>query len=142
MKVSELSKEILRSFLIIFASIMIIITVLRQIYVPDATFELQAIFTIMAFSFVGALTGIILYTPHATSERKMRIRVIVHFFVLEVLLVSLALLLNLVQSMFAILLLVVQIAVVYLIVRLLSYRNDQKEAQQINERLRTFKNKP
>jgi len=142
MKVSELSKEILRSFLIIFASIMIIITVLRQIYVPDASFELQAIFTIMAFSFVGALTGIILYTPHATNERKMRIRVIVHFFVLEVLLVSLALLLNLVQSMFAILLLVVQIAVVYLIVRLLSYRNDQKEAQQINERLRTFKNKP
>ncbi|CAM4085022.1 DUF3021 family protein [Saccharibacillus endophyticus] len=142
MKVSELTKEILRSFLIIFASIMIIITVLRQIYVPDASFELQAIFTIMAFSFVGALTGIILYTPHAASERKMRIRVIVHFFVLEVLLVSLALLLNLVQSMFAILLLVVQIAVVYLIVRLLSYRNDQKEAQQINDRLRMFKNKP
>ncbi|WP_037291324.1 DUF3021 family protein [Saccharibacillus sacchari] len=141
MKIFELFKEILRSFLMIFASIMIIITVLRQIYAPEASFELKAVFTIMAFSFIGALTGVILYTPYAISERKMRIRVIVHFFVLEALLVSLALLFNLVQSMFAISLLAVQIAVVYLIVRLLSYRNDQKEAQQINERLQTFKNK-
>jgi len=141
MKIFELFKEILRSFLMIFASIMIIITVLRQIYAPEASFELKAVFTIMAFSFIGALTGVILYTPYAISENKMRIRVIVHFFVLEALLVSLALLFNLVQSMFAISLLAVQIAVVYLIVRLLSYRNDQKEAQQINERLQTFKNK-
>lgn len=80
MKYSELIKEMLRGFLIIFASIIIIITILRQIYAPDASFELNTIFTIMAFSFLGALTGIILCTPHAISENKMRLRVILHFF--------------------------------------------------------------
>lgn len=140
MKFSEWFKEMLRSFLIIFASIMIIITVLRQIYVPDVGFELKTVFTIIAFSFIGSLTGIILYVPRATSESKIRIRMIIHFFVLEALLVSLAVLLNLVQGIFGISLLVVQIAVVYVIVRLLAYRSDQKEAQQINERLQTFKN--
>lgn len=139
MKLSELVKEILRSFLMIFASIMIIITVLRQIFMPDASFELQTIFTIMAFSFLGALTGIILYAPRSTNENQMRIRMVVHFIVLEALLVSLALLLDLVQGIFAISLLAVQIAVVYGIVRLLAYRSDQKEAQQINERLQSFK---
>lgn len=141
MKVSEWVKEILRDFLIIFASIMIIITVLRQIFVPDANFELQTVFTIMAFSFLGALTGIILYAPRSTNENQMRIRMIVHFIVLEALLVSLALLLDLVQGIFAISLLAVQIAAVYMIVRLLAYRSDQKESQKINERLQTFKHK-
>ncbi|MGG4091334.1 DUF3021 family protein [Paenibacillus lautus] len=140
MKYSELIKEMIRDFLIIFASIIIIITILRQIYAPDASFDLNTIFTIMAFSFLGALTGIILYTPHAISENKMRLRVILHFFFLETLLISLAVLLNLVYGTFDILLLALEIAVVYAIVRLLTYKNDKKEAQKINERLKTFKN--
>lgn len=139
MKYSELIKEMIRDFLIIFASIIIIITILRQIYAPDASFELNTIFTIMAFSFLGTLTGIILYTPHAISENKMRLRVILHFFFLEALLISLAVLLNLVYDTFDILLLALEIAAVYVIVRVLTYRNDKKEAQKINERLRAFK---
>ncbi|WP_179283096.1 MULTISPECIES: DUF3021 family protein [Paenibacillus] len=140
MKYSELIKEMIRDFLIIFASIIIIITILRQIYAPDASFELNTIYTIMAFSFLGALTGIILYTPHAFSENKMRFRLVFHFFFLEALLISLAVILNLVYTTSGILLLALQIAVVYAIVRLLTYRNDKKEAQKINERLKTFKN--
>lgn len=139
MKYSELIKEMIRDFLIIFASIIIIIATLRQIYAPDASFELKTIFTIMAFSFLGALTGIILYTPHAISEKTMCLRVILHFFFLEVLLISLAVILNLVNDTFGILLLALQIAAVYAIVRLLTYKNDKKEAQKINERLRAFK---
>jgi len=139
MKYSELIKEMIRDFLIIFASIIIIITILRQIYDPGASFELKTIFIIMAFSFLGALTGIILYTPHAISEYKMRLRVILYFLFLEVLLISLAVLLNLVSGTFDILLLALEIAAVYVIVRLLTYKNDKKEAQKINERLKTFK---
>jgi len=140
MKFSELIKEMIRDFLMIFASIMIIIAILRQIYAPDVSFELETIFTIMAFSFLGALTGIILYTPHAISENKMRIRLILHFFFLEALLISLAVILNLVTSTFGILLLALEIAAVYAIIRLLTYKNDKKEAQKINERLKIFKN--
>ncbi|KOR89284.1 DUF3021 family protein [Paenibacillus solani] len=139
MKYFELIKEMLRDFLIIFASIIIIIAILRQIYAPEASFELNTIFTIMAFSFLGALTGIILYTPHAISENKMRLRMIFHFLFLETLLISLAVLLNLVYGTFDILLLALEIAVVYAIVRLLTYKKDKKEAQKINERLKTFK---
>lgn len=139
MKYSEFIKEMIRDFLLIFASIMIIIAILRQVYAPDANFELNTIFIIMVFSFLGALTGIILYTPHAISENKMRLRVIFHFLFLEGLLISLAVLLNLVNGTFGILLLALEIAAVYVIVRVLTYRNDKKEAQKINERLKAFK---
>jgi len=139
MKYSGLIKEIIRDFLIVFASIMIIIAILRQIYAPDASFELNTIFTIMAFSFLGALTGIILYTPYPISENKMRLRVVFQFLFLEFILVLLAVRLKLVYTTFDILLLALQIAAVYAIVRLLTYRNDKKEAQKINERLKAFK---
>lgn len=139
MKGSVFIKEMIRDFLLIFASIMIIIAVLRLIYVPDAGFELNAVFTIMGFSLLGALTGIVLYTPHKVSENQMRLRVVLHFLLLEVLLVTLAVLLNLVYTTSGILLLALQIAVVYAIVRLLTYQNDKKEAREINERLNAFK---
>jgi len=140
MKYFGLIKELIRDFLIIFASIMIIIAILRQIYAPDSSFELNTIFTILAFSFLGALTGIILYIPHSISENKMRLWVVFHFLFLEAILISLAVILNFVYTTSGILLLALQIAVVYAIVRLLAYKSDKKEAQMINERLKTFKN--
>ncbi|GBF72821.1 hypothetical protein PA598K_01090 [Paenibacillus sp. 598K] len=141
MKRSELIKETMRDFLLIFASITIIIAILRQIFAPDADFELKTIFILMAFSFLGSLTSILLYSPHAISESRMRLRVIFHFLFLEVLLVSLAVVLQLVYGAFEILVLALQIAAVYVIVRLLTYKNDKKEAEKINERLKAFKNK-
>jgi uncharacterized RDD family membrane protein YckC len=136
---SERIKEILRDFLIIFASIIIIIAVLRLIFDPDASFELKTVFIIMAFSFAGALTGVVLYPKEAISENIMRLRVILHFIFLEALLLSLAVLLNLVNGLFSILVLALQIAAAYFIVRLLAYKNDQKEAKRINERLKALK---
>lgn len=139
MKLSELAKEIIRDFLVIFASIIIIITVLRQIYAPELVFDLISIYTIMGFCLLGALTGIILYTPHGISERAMRIRIVVHFIILEVLLIALASFIGVVSSISGGLLLALQIAVVYAIVRLLSYEKDKKDADKINERLKAVK---
>ncbi|OBR65718.1 hypothetical protein A7K91_14230 [Paenibacillus oryzae] len=136
---SKRIKEIVRDFLIIFASIIIIIAVLRLIFDPDESFELRTVFIIMAFSFVGALTGVVLYPTEAISENIMRLRVILHFIFLEALLLSLAVLLKLVNGLFSILVLALQIAAAYVIVRLLAYKNDQKEAQRINERLKALK---
>ncbi|WNS42402.1 DUF3021 family protein [Paenibacillus sp. MMS20-IR301] len=139
MKLSEYAKEIFRDFLVIFASIIIIITVLRQIYAPELVFDLVSIYTIMGFCLLGALTGIILYAPSGISERAMRVRIMVHFLVLEILLVTLASFIGVVASLSGALTLALQIAVVYAIVRVLSYEKDKKDADKINERLKAVK---
>ncbi|MFC6647943.1 DUF3021 family protein [Paenibacillus rhizoplanae] len=139
MKRSEVAKDIIRDFLVIFASIIIIITVLRQIFMPELAFDLTSIYTIMGFSLLGALTGLMLYAPDEVSEQAMRVRIVIHFLLLELLLITLASLIGVVASVSAALLLVLQIAVVYAIVRLLSYEKDKKEAEQINERLKAVK---
>ncbi|MEK4060932.1 MULTISPECIES: DUF3021 family protein [Paenibacillus] len=139
MRFSEFVKETIREFLMIFASVVIIITILRQIFAPDIAFDLKSIYILMAFSFLSALTGIILYAPHGISEKRMRVRIVVHFFTLEILLISLGSLIGAVSSVSGALTLAIEIAVVYAIVRLLSYENDKKEAGRINERLKAVK---
>lgn len=139
MKLSEFVKEIIRDFLIIFASVVIIITTLRQIFMPDLAFDLISIYTIMAFSFLSALMGIILYAPHGISEKRMRVRIAIHFFTLEILLISLGSLIGVVSSVSGALVFAFEIVVVYAIVRLLSYENDKREANKINEKLKAVK---
>lgn len=141
MKMSEFVQKIIKNFFIIFASIIIMITILRQIYYPNMAFDLKSIYIIMAFSFLSALTGFILYSPNDISEKKMRIRIIIHFFTLEILLIAIGSVIDLVNSALDGIILALQIAVIYTLVRLLSWRNDKKEAQKINEKLKALKNK-
>lgn len=139
MKLSAFIKSTIQDFFIIFASIIIIITILRQFFHPEMAFDLKSIYIIMAFSLIGALTGFILYSPNDLSERKMRIRIIIHFFALELLLISLASIIGSVNSALSVISLALEIAVVYVIVRLLSWQNDKKTAQRINEKLKSLR---
>jgi hypothetical protein len=93
----------------------------------------------MAFSFISALLGFILYSPNDISEKKMRIRISIHFFTLEILLIALGSVFEIVNSASTGIILALQIAVIYLLIRLLSWKNDKKEAQQINEKLKAIK---
>ncbi|MFJ7732866.1 DUF3021 family protein [Lysinibacillus sp. NPDC097231] len=132
-------QKIIKNFFIIFASIIMIVTILRQIFYPDMAFDLKSIYIIMAISFLSALTGFILYSPNDLSEKKMRIRIIIHFFTLEILLIVLGSAINLVDGALGIISLALQIAVIYIIVRLLSWRNDKQDAKKINEKLKALK---
>lgn len=79
-KFSEFVQSIIWNFLIIFASILFIIAILRQRYYPNIAFDLKSIYIIIAFSFLSALMGFILYSPNEISEKKMRIKIAIHLF--------------------------------------------------------------
>jgi len=100
---------------------------------------LNSIYIIMAFSFLSASIGFILYSPNAISEKKMRIRMAIHFFTLEILLITLSSIFGIVNSVLDCIFLALQIAVIYLLVRLLSWQKDKKDAKKINEKLKAFK---
>ncbi|WP_066072544.1 DUF3021 family protein [Neobacillus soli] len=139
MNMSKFVQKIIKDFLIIFAAIIIIMTILRQIYYPHLAFDLKSIYIIMAFSFISAFMGFILYSPNDLSEKKMRLRITIHFLTLEIVLIALASVFGIVTSALDGIILALQIAVIYTLVRLLSWKKDKKEAQQINEKLKVFK---
>ncbi len=139
MRLTDIVQKMIKDFLIIFASIIMIITFLRQMYYPNLAFDLKSIYIIMAFSLISALMGFILYSPDDISEKKMRIKIVTHFFTLEILLIALGSIFGIVNSVLDGVILALQIAVIYIIVRLLSWQKDKKEAQKINEKLKAFK---
>lgn len=139
MRLTEFLQKIIKDFLIIFAAIIIILTFLRQLYLPESAFDLESIYIIMAFSFLSALLGFILYSPNDINEKEMRFRITIHFLTLEILLISLASIFSLVNSAAEAVMLAVQIAAIYALVRLLSWQKDKKDAQQINEKLQALK---
>ncbi|EKN62395.1 hypothetical protein BABA_26041 [Neobacillus bataviensis LMG 21833] len=139
MKMSKFVQKIIKDFLMIFASIIIMITILRQIYYPDMTFDLKSIYIMMTFSFLSALLGFILYSPHDLSEKKIRLRIAIHFITLEILLIAIGTIFDLVNNALDGVILALQIAVIYCLVRLLSWKKDKKEAQKINEKLMALK---
>ncbi|MDK8183547.1 DUF3021 family protein [Paenibacillus sp. UMB4589-SE434] len=139
MKLQEFIKKGIQNFLIIFASIIIMITMLRQLYYPDMSFDLGSIYIIMFFSLLSVLVGFILSPLHNISEMNMYIRVAIHFVALETILISLAAILGIIHRASEALILALQIVVIYVILRLLSWSNDKKIAKEINEGLKFLK---
>jgi Ca2+/Na+ antiporter len=84
---------------------------------------------------MACLTSLIFYSKKKASEREMWIRRIIHFVVLEVVLLIFAKVTGRVNDIVDMVILVTQIAVIYVICRYLSWMNDKKAANRINEKL-------
>ncbi|MBH5319564.1 DUF3021 family protein [Paenibacillus sp. GSMTC-2017] len=138
MKLSQYVWKIINDFFIIFASLILIITLLRQIFYPELAFDLHSIYILMTFSLISAITGFILYSPNDISENNMRKRIVIHFIALEVIIISLGSIIGILNSVLSMVTCAIQIAIIYIIVRLLSWQNDKQIANSINEKLKDF----
>ncbi|MBU3092862.1 DUF3021 domain-containing protein [Clostridium sp. CF011] len=140
MKLTDYIKKFIRNYFMIFGIIVISITVLRQIFSPDKYFELKNIYIYMICSLVGYLPSLIFYSTKEISEKEMRLRIIIHFVVLEVVLLILGNVIGWVNGSINTIVFAVQIAVIYVFIRFLSWKDDRKTAHRINEKLKGIKN--
>lgn len=139
MKLTDYIKEFIRNYFIIFAIMVISITILRQIFLPDEYFELKDIFIYMICALVGNLPSLIFYSTKEISEKKMRLKIIIHFVVLEAVLITFTNVMGLITSILSTILLALQIAGIYVLVRFLTWFNDKKSTHRINEKLKAMK---
>ncbi len=138
MRPTELLKKLVRDYLIIFSAIMICLTLLRTFFAPDSVITVTDIYVLMICALAGDLPGLILYSPKALSEKKMRLRVVLHFLILEVVILTLAAVAGWVSGWVNITVLAVQIALIYAFVRLLVWIDDRKITDSINARLKAI----
>jgi len=139
MKLTDYLKKLIRDYFVIFAVIVISITLLRQIFAPNEYLELKDIYNYMICALVGDLASLVFYSSKEISEKKMGKRIIIHFFILEIALLVLANAVGWVSGIVDTVFLAVQIALIYMIARLLLWVGDQKSASNINERLKAIK---
>ena len=90
----------------------------------------------MIFSALGALPSLVLTIHKNCSERVMRIRIVIHFVLLETIIMLAAVVLEIVTGLEGAIELSIEVVLVYLMVHLLSWNRDKKTAAAINEGLR------
>jgi hypothetical protein len=132
-------KKLVRDYFILFALIVIVTTILRQFYLPNEAILLSDIYLLMACALLSVLPSFIFYSTKEITRQNLKFRRIVHFMVLEFTIIALATLLGLITNIQETLSIGLQIAVVYVLFRFISWLVDKKEADRINEKLREMK---
>jgi len=135
---TDIIKKLIRDYFIIFGCTLFIITNLRLLFIPQA-FELEFIQNVMLFSLLGDLLSLILYTSKETSDKELKIRYIIHFSALEVVLITFGYISGLVTEPISMMILATQIAAIYLMIRFFMYHGDKNTSNLINEKLKELK---
>ena len=138
--VINIAKQIAVQFFIIYGCITMFMTITRSSMGLEPV-SYRYMFYIMEFSVLGAIPSLILMVHTDVSEKAMRIRWILHFVILEALIIIAAILIDVVTEPAAAVVLFFQVAIIYVIVRLLDWQNDKRTSEQINEGLRKRKEK-
>ncbi len=139
MKLTDLIKKLVGDYFIIFTVIIVATTILRQIFLPDKYFALKDIFVCMVGALLGDLPTLIFYSQKELSEKEIRLRIVIHFLLLEAVLLTFGYIIGLVVGLENTIFFACQIAVIYVLVRFFRWVADSRDANSINKKLRTIK---
>ncbi len=139
MKLTDFLKRLFRNYFIIFSIIVIFITIMRQIFLPDSYITLKDIYIYMTSALAADLSTLVLYSPGKIPENEMRIRMVINFALLEAVLLVLANVMGWISGIEDTISLAVEVAIIYGIIRFILWMGDRKSAQSINEKLKAMK---
>ncbi|MBZ9626387.1 DUF3021 family protein [Clostridium sp. FP2] len=140
MKISEFIKKLIKDYFIIFGVVIFVVTALNS--ESGFALNIKDLYTVMIGSLAGDLTSFILYSPNEMSGKETRVRICIHFIILEVILLLLAHILGIAAGYIQLAKFAVEIAVIYLVLRFLSWQVYKKDAKEINGKLENMKKVP
>ncbi len=135
MKYSELFRDFIRDYFLIFG-ILIIATVLLS---SQVDINRDYILLAMAFAVVGNLPSLVLWSGSGLSEKAMRVRMAIHFILLEIFVLAFGGVTGIVSAPIQYLVLGIEVTIIYIIVKFIGYRGDMNTAKKINEKLKKIK---
>lgn len=141
MDFKELKREMLLGFFYIYAGSMFGTYVFCSVFYPDITFGLNYIRWMALFSLTGDATLLVFYSKKVLTERQFLVRTVIHFILLEIVLMIFAGVLRLYESPLQGVVFFFVILLVYLMVKLLSFKSGSKEAEAINRRIQEINEK-
>ena len=141
MELEWVLKKLFQQFPIIYMCSMMGTFVYCLIFSPDATFEISYFVLILLFSLLGTLPFFVFYSSCELTEFQMKVRYVIHFILLEIVLLIAAYTLDMYQTFMQGIAFAFIILGVYLIVRFSVFCSDQKMAESLNEKIRERKKK-
>ena len=135
MKKTNLFSQMLRNYFIIF-SVIVLLTALLN---PSSSFTSREIILAALFALAGDLPNLVYYSKKELSHKSRYIRVVIHFLLLEALIVILGNIIGQVSGVKQSALLALEVLLIYVFVTLIIWLLDRKTAKDINQRLNNMR---
>lgn len=137
MNESNLFSKMLRNYFIIFSVIILLTAVLN----PTHAFTFRIIILAALFALAGDLTNLVYYSKKELSHKSRYIRKVIHFLLLEVVIVTLGNIIGQVSGVKQSAILALEVLVICMLVLLITWLIDRKTAKDINKQLENMRTK-
>jgi len=135
MKLMDFIRQLIRDYFVIFG-----ILIIGSVFLtPPNTINRNYILLTMAFAAVGDLPSIIFWSRSELTESSRRLRSIIHFLLLVSLILIFGGITGVVSKFADYITFLIEIVVIYGIVRFIIYKGDMTTANKINEKLKNLK---
>lgn len=140
MSFMEMTKKILFDFFIIVTGITIILAVFGDLADPGRTFGYEVFYSPLLFGLIGVAPSFVFYSKKELPFGRMVIRKILHFALLELMVVGTYIILGASLTFDNIVALMIFIFIVYLFTTFIRFLIDRKTMVEINTGLKKMQN--
>lgn len=131
-------KKIMISFYISVTFIVLAMAVVGLIFESDTQFGYEAFFSPLIFGAIATFPNLINYSKEELSVTQALVRKVIHFILLEILILTSLYFSNMLTSISITLSLAFSILIIYFAVSLIMWINDKKTALEFNHALRIY----
>lgn len=135
-----LIKKVMMSFFVTITCITVTMALMGIIFEPDTRFGYEAFLSPLIFGTLASLLLLVKYSKRELSLKQAVIRNIIHFVLLEVVILSVLTFEGLLTSMSMTISLGVSIFIIDLTVNLVLWINDKRTAKEFNDALKRLQN--
>jgi len=135
-----LIKKVMMSFFVTITCITVTMALMGIIFEPDTRFGYEAFLSPLIFGALASLLLLVKYSKRELSLKQAVIRSIIHFVLLEVVILSVLTFEGLLTSMSMTISLGVSIFIIDLTVNLVLWINDKRTAKEFNDALKRLQN--
>lgn len=135
MEMKAVIKSMIRDYPVIYFCTMVATIIYCGIFVPNENFSLTFLISMIVFAILGDLPMLLFYSPKELTERQWRVRKVLHFITLELVLLCTAKWLDFYQTFLQGAFFFILILLVYIIVSLFIYSSDKRLANTLNEKI-------
>ncbi|MFA9464232.1 MAG: hypothetical protein ACERKN_08040 [Velocimicrobium sp.] len=136
MSIEEIRKAFVYDYFVIVTGTVAGTFIFCLILDKNATFSLLYFGWVLLFSFLADIPLFIFYSKKELPEHKWRIRIVLHFIVLEALLLLLAYIADMYENIVGGMFFAIIVAGVYVMVRFIGHQMNLRLAIKMNERLK------
>lgn len=139
MELRELLKRIVNSYFVIYGCSMMGTLLFCLIFDPESVFDVRYLEWMLLFSALGDLPALVFYSRKELTEKQWRVRLVIHFILLEAVLLVTAKYLKLYETFVQGAVFAGIILLVYVLVRAVCFAGDFRTAKDINDKLKEIR---